>query len=161
MEDYGWGGSSSIDFALPRWCARCGAKNQSGSGSLSAVFPMEILLYSSVYSGAVLPLYRQSLGIPMSRSIVVVGSVNLDLVCTGKRIPAPGETVTGERFERFHGGKGANQAVAVARLGHPVSMVAKVGADEFGTRLRQGLRSEDVNVRAVTSVNDVSSGVAL
>ena len=54
------------------------------------------------------------------KSIVVVGSVNLDLVCTGKRIPAPGETVTGDRFQTFHGGKGANQAVAIGRLGYPV-----------------------------------------
>jgi ribokinase len=97
----------------------------------------------------------------MHRSIVVVGSVNLDLVCTGKRIPAPGETVTGDRFQTFFGGKGANQAVAVGRLGYPVSMIAKVGEDEFGSRLRQGLRVAGVNVRAVGTAKGTASGVAL
>jgi ribokinase len=97
----------------------------------------------------------------MRRSIVVVGSVNLDLVCTGKRIPAPGETVTGETFETFHGGKGANQAVAVGRLGFPVSMIAKVGDDPFGMRLLRALRAATVNVRAVGIAKDTASGVAL
>ena len=97
----------------------------------------------------------------MRRSIAVVGSVNLDLVCTGKRIPAPGETVTGETFETFHGGKGANQAVAVGRLGFPVSMIAKVGDDQFGQRLRRGLREATVNVRAVGTAKNTASGVAL
>ena len=97
----------------------------------------------------------------MRRSIVVAGSVNLDLVCTGKRFPAPGETVTGETFETFHGGKGANQAVAVGRLGFPVSMIAKVGDDQFGPRLRRALRAENVNVRAVGTAKGTASGVAL
>jgi ribokinase len=97
----------------------------------------------------------------MNRSIVVVGSVNLDLVCTGKRIPAPGETLTGDSFQSFHGGKGANQAVAVGRLGYPVSMIAKVGDDDFGKRLRRGLQTAAVNVRGVTVARGTSSGVAL
>jgi ribokinase len=97
----------------------------------------------------------------MRGSIVVVGSVNLDLVCTGKRIPAPGETVTGETFETFYGGKGANQAVAVGRLGFPVRMIAKVGDDQFGPRLRQSLRAATVNVRAVGTAKATASGVAL
>lgn len=96
-----------------------------------------------------------------SSSIVVVGSINIDLVSTGKRIPAPGETLKGDKFQTFHGGKGANQAVAVARLGHPVSMVGKVGDDEFGARLRQGLRAAQVNVRAVSTAKASASGVAL
>jgi ribokinase len=95
------------------------------------------------------------------KSIVVVGSVNLDLVCTGRRIPAPGETVTGDRFQTFHGGKGANQAVAVGQLGYPVSMVAKVGDDEFGSRLRQGLADANVDVGAVGTAKGTASGVAL
>ncbi len=95
------------------------------------------------------------------KSIVVVGSVNLDLVCTGQRIPAPGETVTGRNFQTFRGGKGANQAVAIGRLGYPVSMVAKVGDDEFGPRLRQGLRAAAVNVAAVGAASRTPSGVAL
>ncbi len=97
----------------------------------------------------------------MSRSIVVVGSVNLDLVSTAKRIPAPGETLTGDTFQMFHGGKGANQAVAIGRLGHPVSMIAKVGDDDFGKRLRQGLRDAGVNVRSVGTAAGTASGVAL
>jgi ribokinase len=97
----------------------------------------------------------------MRENIVVVGSVNLDLVCMGKKIPSPGETVWGNQFQTFHGGKGANQAVAVGRLGHPVSMVAKVGDDDFGSRLRQGLRSAHVNVRAVSTAKSTASGVAL
>ncbi|HEV2136068.1 MAG TPA: ribokinase [Terracidiphilus sp.] len=97
----------------------------------------------------------------MHRPIVVVGSVNLDLVCMGKRIPAPGETVRGDKFQTFHGGKGANQAVAVARLGYPVAMIAKVGSDDFGKRLRQGLQAANVNVRAVSTAENTASGVAL
>jgi ribokinase len=97
----------------------------------------------------------------MGQQIVVVGSVNLDLVCTGKRIPAPGETLTGSKFQTFFGGKGANQAVAVGRLGYPVSMIAKVGDDEFGNQLRKGLRAANVNVRHVGTANDTASGVAL
>jgi ribokinase len=95
------------------------------------------------------------------KPIVVVGSVNLDMVSTGKRIPGPGETVTGDRFQTFHGGKGANQAVAVGRLGHAVSMVAKVGDDEFGARLRQGLQDAQVDVSAVGTAKATASGVAL
>lgn len=97
----------------------------------------------------------------MPSNIVVVGSINLDLVCAGKRIPAPGETLKGDRFQTFHGGKGANQAVAVARLGHPVNMIGKVGDDDFGPRLRQGLRDANVGVRGVSTAKGVSSGVAL
>lgn len=97
----------------------------------------------------------------MPKRIVVVGSVNLDLVCTADRIPARGETIAGSNFQVFDGGKGANQAVAVARLGYPVSMIAKVGGDEFGTRLRRGLQAAGVNVRAVTRARRTSSGVAL
>jgi ribokinase len=97
----------------------------------------------------------------MHKPIVVVGSVNLDLVCTAERIPVPGETLTGANFQTFYGGKGANQAVAVGRLGYPVSMVAKVGDDEFGPRLRNGLRAAGVNVRAVGTAKGTASGVAL
>ena len=97
----------------------------------------------------------------MPSSIIVVGSINLDLVCSGKRIPAPGETLKGDKFQTFHGGKGANQAVAVARLGHPVTMIGKVGDDDFGPRLRKGLQEAGVSVRGVSTAKGVSSGVAL
>lgn len=94
------------------------------------------------------------------KPIVVVGSVNLDLVCLCQRMPSPGETVSGNSFHMFEGGKGANQAVAVARLGHPVSIIAKVGDDEFGTRLRSALKAAGVCVESVSVAKGVSSGVA-
>lgn len=97
----------------------------------------------------------------MHRPVVVVGSINLDLVSMGKRIPLPGETVKGDKFQTFHGGKGANQAVGVARLGYPVGMVGKVGDDDFGKRLRDGLRAASVNIRAVSTAARTASGVAL
>ena len=94
------------------------------------------------------------------KPIVVVGSVNLDLVCICQRMPSPGETVSGDTFHMFEGGKGANQAVAVARLGYPVSIVAKVGEDEFGPRLRTALKAAGVGVEAVSVAKGISSGVA-
>src|SRR5438067_7087859 len=95
------------------------------------------------------------------KPILVVGSVNLDMVASSERIPAPGETLIGNRFETFFGGKGANQAVGVARLGYPVSMIAKVGDDEIGERLRRGLHDASVNVRGITAAAETSSGDAL
>jgi ribokinase len=95
------------------------------------------------------------------KHIVVVGSVNLDFVCSAPRIPSPGETIAGTSFQTFDGGKGANQAVAVARLGYPVAMVAKVSDDEFGDRLHKGLKHAGVGVRAVTRCSRASCGVAM
>lgn len=63
--------------------------------------------------------------------IVVVGSMNMDLVARMNRLPRPGETVSGESFQTVPGGKGANQAVAAARLGAHVTMIARVGDDDF------------------------------
>jgi ribokinase len=96
----------------------------------------------------------------LRKPIVVVGSVNLDLVATSPRVPAPGETITGQDFSTFNGGKGANQAVGVARLGYPVSMIGKVGDDAFGAQLKRALREPGVDVRAVATAKG-SSGVAL
>lgn len=96
----------------------------------------------------------------MRKPIVVVGSINLDLVATAERVPLPGETLAGRSFATFHGGKGANQAVAVGRLGYPVGMVGKVGNDSFGPELKSSLRKAGVDVRAVGIVRG-SSGVAL
>jgi ribokinase len=99
----------------------------------------------------------------MSRSqkaIVVVGSINIDLVSKAERIPVSGETVLGTEFKTHLGGKGANQAVAIARLGHPVHMIGKVGSDSFGERLRSGLEQAGVDISAVGTVED-SSGVAM
>ena len=85
----------------------------------------------------------------MGKLIVVIGSINLDLVSNAERVPLPGETLTGRTFSTFHGGKGANQAVGVARLGYPVSMVGKVGDDSFGSALKGALCKAGVNVKAV------------
>src|SRR5271154_4936322 len=96
----------------------------------------------------------------MQKPIVVVGSINLDLVVGADRIPLVGETVIGKSFNTFHGGKGANQAVAVAKLGYPVAMVGNVGSDGFGKQLRSGLQEAGVDTTYVNTVEG-ASGVAL
>lgn len=90
----------------------------------------------------------------------MVGSVNVDFVVRAPRLPVEGETVSRARFETFVGGKGGNQAVATARLGVPTSMVAKVGDDNFGERLRRSLRAAGVDVRSVKTAHRVHSGTA-
>ncbi len=96
----------------------------------------------------------------MQKPIVVVGSINLDLVVGADRIPQVGETIIGHSFNTFYGGKGANQAVAAAKLGYPVSMVGNVGSDAFGTQLRNGLKDAGVDTAYVNTVEG-PSGVAL
>lgn len=93
------------------------------------------------------------------KPIVVVGSINVDLVANTARIPHAGETVLGHAFKIHPGGKGANQAVAAARLGHPVSMIGRVGDDAFGAQLRAGLESSGVDTTGVATSSG-SSGVA-
>ncbi|MDR7402183.1 MAG: ribokinase [Armatimonadota bacterium] len=93
--------------------------------------------------------------------IAVVGSANVDLVVTAPRLPQVGETVIGGTFATFPGGKGANQAVAAARLGASVAMVGRVGADAFGRALRDGLAAEGVDVRHLREDPQASTGVAL
>ena len=93
--------------------------------------------------------------------VVVVGGCNMDLIAHTQRLPRPGETVLGDQFLTAPGGKGSNQAVAAARLGAAVSLVARVGADDFGSRLRQMLRDEGVDVRHVLVDAEAPSGVAL
>jgi ribokinase len=94
------------------------------------------------------------------KPIVVVGSINMDLVAKAERIPVSGETVRGTEFKTHLGGKGANQAVAIARLGYPVKMIGKVGSDAFGNQLRSALEQAGVNVSAIGIVED-SSGIAV
>lgn len=96
----------------------------------------------------------------MLKPIVVVGSINLDLVARADHIPQPGETIIGSDFQTFYGGKGANQAVAAAKLGHPTFMVGNVGDDSFGPELRQALEDVGVKTDTVKTVAG-SSGVAL
>ena len=94
------------------------------------------------------------------KPIVVVGSVNIDLVARAERIPLTGETVHGSDFQMHPGGKGANQAVAVARLGYPVRMIAGVGSDAFGEELRAQLVRNGVDASAVRTCPG-PSGVAV
>jgi ribokinase len=91
--------------------------------------------------------------------IVVVGSVNLDLVARCERLPRPGETVTGATFSRIPGGKGANQAVACARLGADVTLLGAVGADDIAEEALAGLREAGVELSLATSSEP--TGVAL
>lgn len=92
--------------------------------------------------------------------IVVVGSINMDLVARMRRLPRPGETVSGSDFQTIPGGKGANQAVAAARLGARVAMIGRVGQDVFGQSLVQSLQSYGVDTEHVLRTEG-SSGVAL
>lgn len=94
-------------------------------------------------------------------SVIVFGSINMDLVVRTPRIPQPGETLTGHQFETVPGGKGANQAVAVARLGIPTRMVGRVGHDQFGQTLVAGLTESGVDCAAVIQDHTTHSGVAL
>lgn len=97
----------------------------------------------------------------MHAKVVVVGSLNMDLVARAQRLPRAGETLPGEAFFTAPGGKGANQAVAVARLGGSVAMVGNVGDDAYGQQLRKALEREGVDCQAVSVCEGVSSGVAL
>lgn len=92
--------------------------------------------------------------------IVVAGSLNMDLVGRVPRLPTWGETVMGEGFARFAGGKGGNQAVAAARLGAPVVFAGAVGDDPFGAELRAGLQAEGVDVSGLQTAH-TSTGCAL
>ncbi len=94
-------------------------------------------------------------------TVVVLGSINMDLVVHTARVPEPGETIKGGELRTAAGGKGANQAVAAARLGASVRMVGRVGGDEFGKSLLAGLTSHGVDVSSVTVNADHASGVAV
>jgi ribokinase len=97
----------------------------------------------------------------MKAKICVVGSINIDLVARGARIPRPGETVVGKEFMTVPGGKGANQAVAVARLGANVIMVGRVGEDAFAEVLLSNLALNQVIMANIPRTKNISSGVAL
>ena len=97
----------------------------------------------------------------MAGRVIVVGSVNIDLVVTTERLPTPGETVTGGLFERHHGGKGGNQAVAAARMGVPTAFIGAVGDDKFGREAREALVAEDIDVGGLQTIEGDATGVAL
>lgn len=97
----------------------------------------------------------------MSSPIVVVGSLNMDLVIRTLRHPQPGETLLGSNFQTFPGGKGANQAVAAARLGSQVRMIGRVGMDAFGETLLANLIRDGVDTTFVWKTPETASGVAM
>jgi ribokinase len=97
----------------------------------------------------------------MRQKIVVVGSLNMDLVGCAARIPVPGETITGHKFFDEPGGKGANQAYAAAWLGGQVAMLGRVGSDEYGRRMRANLEKVGCDVRGILSIPNCVSGIAL
>ncbi len=92
--------------------------------------------------------------------VVVVGSANVDLVTNAPRMPVPGETLLGTRFEQLFGGKGANQAVAAALLGSSVTMVAKLGEDSLGEASMTNFKTLGVDASFISTTSDAASGVA-
>jgi ribokinase len=95
------------------------------------------------------------------RKIFVVGSINRDLVVYVDGLPRPGETVFGDRFQQFPGGKGANQAVAAGRLGGAVYLVGNVGADVFGKEMGDFLASENIDTSEIAILDTAPTGIAL
>jgi ribokinase len=94
-------------------------------------------------------------------SITVVGSLNMDLVVRVAHLPAPGETILGRDYRTIPGGKGANQAVAAARLGGVVHMVGRLGSDQSGQSLRANLSAEGINTDFVRADPVLASGIAM
>lgn len=93
-------------------------------------------------------------------TLLIVGSLNVDLVGRAPNVPVPGETVLGDELQVYAGGKGGNQAVAAARMGAPVAMAGAVGSDEHGRMLQTGLRDESIDLTRLRAVPG-PSGVAL
>lgn len=85
--------------------------------------------------------------------IVVIGSLNMDMVVRTNRSPNAGETLIGQAFALSPGGKGANQAVAAARLGAEVSMIGRVGKDTFGSEMLEIIRNEGIHIEHISVVN--------
>jgi ribokinase len=96
-----------------------------------------------------------------NKKITVIGSTNTDMVIKGQKLPAPGETILGGAFFMNPGGKGANQAVAAARLGGNVTFITKIGNDIFGDQSLKNLKNEDIDTKYVLTDNINPSGVAL
>ena len=97
----------------------------------------------------------------MTQKVLIIGSSNTDMVVKTEQFPKPGETVLGGTFLMNPGGKGANQAVAAARLGADVRFVAKTGNDIFGKQARDGFLKEGIDTRFMTESDDLASGIAL
>ena len=97
----------------------------------------------------------------MSKKILVIGSINKDLVITTHRFAKEGETILGNDFSTSNGGKGANQASAIGKLGGDVSILGAVGNDSFGKDLSQALSSNNVNIDNLIIKDNVSTGIAV
>lgn len=97
----------------------------------------------------------------MAGKIVVIGSLNMDLVGCAPRIPVVGETIVGHTYFSEPGGKGANQAYAAARLGGRVAMLGRVGSDDFGRQMKSNLKNAGCDVTGVAAIPDCTSGIAL
>lgn len=97
----------------------------------------------------------------MSNKVLIIGSSNTDMVVKTAHFPKPGETVLGGTFLMNPGGKGANQAVAAARLGANVRLVTKTGSDIFGRQAKEGFEKEGIDTEFITESPDLASGVAL
>ena len=97
----------------------------------------------------------------MNSKLVVLGGINIDLIALTSRLPMPGETIIGKSFYTTPGGKGANQAVAAARLGSDVVMIGRIGSDIFGPGLVEDMQREGVDVQNVVEDSENSSGVAV
>ena len=98
---------------------------------------------------------------PMTAHVIVIGSLNVDLVVAADRLPEPGETVLGGHFSVHDGGKGANQAVAAARAGARVTMIGAVGADAYGQRAVAALESEGIDTSRIRRLEAEQTGVAI
>ena len=96
----------------------------------------------------------------MSKNILVIGSINKDLVVNADRFPNEGETILGNSFTTGNGGKGANQACAIGKLGGNVSILGAVGNDSFGKDLSNALSSNNVNIDNLIIKDNVSTGIA-
>jgi ribokinase len=103
----------------------------------------------------------ESWSVTLAGKIVVIGSLNMDLVGCAARIPVAGETITGHTYFSEPGGKGANQAYAAAKLGGRVAMLGRVGGDDFGLQMRANLERVNCDVSGLLIVPGVSSGIAL
>jgi ribokinase len=95
------------------------------------------------------------------KKICVIGSINMDLVASMKNFPAPGEAVICNSFNEYTGGKGANQAIGLGRLGSDVAFVGKVGNDDYGECLLGNLIKNNVNVECTFKSNDIHSGISM
>ena len=93
--------------------------------------------------------------------IVIVGSLNMDLVVRVPHMPEPGETVLGVGFQQIPGGKGANQAVGAARMGAKVTIIGRIGSDDFGRELTENLSREGIDISNVTVDENEPSGIAM